>query len=208
MTTTTTQFGRDYFENGPATGASLYEGYQWLPERTLQYVHRWARWVKAFGTESVLDFGCAKGFYVRALRILDFQAFGYDTSEYALSAAPSDVAEFLFSEYPHNQGFRYCHAKDVLEHVSYEDIHAIAALLKTNCVELSVVVPLGEDGAYYIPEMEKDPTHIIREPLGWWVEMFRESGWNCCIEAKENLPGLKDHWGHYPSGHGFIRMEV
>ena len=35
--------------------------------------------------EKVLDFGCAKGFTVKALRLLGYKAYGVDVSEYAIS---------------------------------------------------------------------------------------------------------------------------
>lgn len=203
------EYGEDYFERGPQTGQSLYQDYRWLPERTLQYVHRWARWVRAEKGATVLDFGCAKGYYVHAFNLLDFDAWGYDQSEYALANAHAETKSMgrLSSDYPHNQRFRFCHAKDVLEHVPYGRIHGLCGLLATNCLELNVIVPLGEEGEYYIAEMERDPTHIIREPLDWWVEMLKESGWRECLEARSQ-GDLKPHWGEHANGHGFIRMGV
>jgi cyclopropane fatty-acyl-phospholipid synthase-like methyltransferase len=50
--------------------------YSWMPELTIRMAHHLIQQLPIRSAETVLDYGCAKGFLVRALRILDIDAHG------------------------------------------------------------------------------------------------------------------------------------
>jgi hypothetical protein len=204
------EFDRDYFERGPQTGKSLYRDYRWMPEQTIPYCHHLTVELGIKYGQTLLDFGCAKGFYVQALRLLGYETWGCDISEYATSHCHPDAAQYIFC----TNGFRvpvaggsslwdWIHAKDVLEHVKHEDIGHIIENFKITAKRVFAIVPLGKDGEWVIPEHAKDVTHRICEPLSWWMDLFQSHGW--AVLGTCNIPKLKNHWHRrYPYGHGYI----
>jgi len=78
-------FNEDYYERGAETGKSLYSHYRWMPELTIPMAHHIVMYTKLLPKEKILDFGCAKGFTVKALRLMGYKSFGVDVSEYAIS---------------------------------------------------------------------------------------------------------------------------
>ena len=78
-------YNRDYYESGIENGISGYRNYRWMPELTIRMAHCLIQDLSIDKSHSVLDYGCAKGFLVKALRLLDIDAFGLDVSEYAIS---------------------------------------------------------------------------------------------------------------------------
>lgn len=78
-------FNEDYFERGVETGVSAYKNYRWLPHYSLPAANSIK---KIYGEVTFLDFGCAKGYLVKALRLLGLDAYGYDVSKYAVENAP------------------------------------------------------------------------------------------------------------------------
>ena len=199
-----TLFDADYFENGPSTGKSLYENYRWMPELTLPFAAAIAKHIGMEYGDTVLDFGCAKGFLVKALRLLHYDAYGADISEYAVKGRENlQLIEHAadISLPPHVSRFDFIIAKDTLEHIPQVKQELQALMHKARC--LFVVVPLGDGEKYVAADYEKDTTHIIRQPLEWWVNTMENSGW-CVREAVYDLPYIKDRWRHIPGGNGFI----
>ena len=49
-----------------------------------------------FNPASVLDVGCAKGFLVLAFAEMGIDAYGVDTSDYAISSAPLEIRPYLY----------------------------------------------------------------------------------------------------------------
>ena len=86
-----TEFDREYYEQGPMTGKSLYTNYRWLPELTLPLAHHIAVDCNLDKHQTICDFGCAKGYLVYALRLLGYESYGVDISKYAISKAPKEV---------------------------------------------------------------------------------------------------------------------
>ena len=84
-------FNEDYYERGAETGKSLYSHYRWMPELTIPMAHHIAKYMDLHESEKVLDFGCAKGFTVKALRLLGYKAFGVDVSQYAFDEMDAKV---------------------------------------------------------------------------------------------------------------------
>ena len=195
-------YDEDYYERGVETGKSLYSNFRWMPELTIPLAYEI---IKALGLkegDSVLDFGCAKGYLVKALRLLKIDASGFDISEYAISQADSDVKRHVANTIP-DKRFDFIICKDVLEHMS---AHLVGETLKTlakHTDRVFIVVPLGDGEKYLVPSYELDITHVIREPLSWWESEVSKAGFEC-IQARYECGHLKGNYKQYPNGNGFL----
>ncbi len=85
------QYGKEYFDGDRSYG---YGGYK--------YDGRWIPVAKDIANHyqlkkesKILDIGCAKGFLVKDLLDLGFDAYGIDISEYAIKNSPQDIKERL-----------------------------------------------------------------------------------------------------------------
>ncbi len=208
MTDRAAQYDEDYFLRGKQSGKSLYSDYRWLPDLTIPMVQHIVDHCGIQKGERVLDFGCARGYSVKALRGLGYDAFGVDISEWAIANADPEVKPhcYLASDVPFSQWSPdWVIAKDVLEHVEYVE-RVVANLMRVARRGVFAVVPLAEfnNSDYIIEEYEKDITHIQRWPLVKWVEMFLRHGWR--VEAAYRLPGVKDNYYKpgWELGNGFI----
>ena len=148
-------YSEDYFERGLESGLSCYQNYRWIPELTIPMAMTIIDYLHLSREDKILDFGCAKGFLVKALRLLYRQAWGVDISEYAIRNTDPKVREFCFlsgltktleskADYP--QEFDYCIAKDVFEHISERGLEI--ELNQINSKRIFAIIPLG-DSEYY-----------------------------------------------------------
>lgn len=207
-------YNEDYFERGIELGISGYTEYHWLPELTIPLAFKMVERFELSRSDSILDFGCAKGYLVKALRLLGRQAYGCDISTYALAQAPPEIKPYLFEldsddliPMPVKGTFDWIISKDVLEHVPYDQIDDLLRKLAKATFNAFFAIPLGEDGKYVIPDYEKDVTHIIREPLDWWVERLQAAGFQICC-ARHRWAGLKDNWAKWREGNGFFIIKT
>ena len=184
-------YDEDYYERGIETNKSCYSNYHWMPELTIPMAARIVEYLKIREDEKILDFGCAKGYLVKALRLLHREAYGYDISEYALKSVPVDVKEYVSNEIT-NQ-YDWIISKDVFEHIPYEEIDILLKDLAQKTKKMFVVVPLGEGEKYVVSAYELDSTHIIRENLEWWINKFQENGFQV-VEAKYKVKYIKENW--------------
>lgn len=199
-------FDRDYYENGVRCGLSLYTDYRWLPELTIPMAEALVRNLGIKKEDTILDFGCAKGYVVKALRGLGYQAFGCDISQYAIDSAPEEIRSYVstlnLTLWP--IGFDWTLAKDVLEHVEEADLPGLLRDIRGSSKNLFIAVPLGQDDHYVIADMDKDVTHKIRQPLWWWAGAVEEAGFRV-VSATFSMPGIKENWTRrFAFGNGFI----
>jgi len=197
------KFDEDYFEKGEETGVSCYTKYRWMPELSIPLAKKLKM---LFPGKTILDFGCAKGYLVKALRLIGVDAYGCDISDYALSKAPTEIRKYVSKQ------LCYCDvifAKDVFEHIPYNEIDALVKSLSKVCDEMLVIVPLSSrsDNKYNILAYEYDKTHIIREDLNWWKDIFRNNGFDVKTSTY-NMAGYKDSWSGYKEGNARIFMKV
>ena len=200
---TSHEYDEDYFEKGVEKRISGYTDYRWRPE----YVLPMANWLKQrFGDVKYLDFGCAKGFLVKALRLLGCEAYGYDVSTYAIENAELEVKDFV--ETSMNALYISSNviiAKDVLEHIPKEEIVDVVG--EWEAKHIVVVVPLGDNGKFRIREYEMDVTHVTKEDEVWWIKQFNEAGFKV-DEFHYTLPGIKDNWAkEHPYGNGIFILK-
>lgn len=175
------KFGADYFERGEALGLSCYTDYRWLPELTIPLAHRLVMELDIGWDDVILDYGCAKGYLVKALRMLGHEAWGVDISHYALSAAPEDVRAFLgqpaamLSMHRH---YDMTIAKDVFEHVDPIALLSVLTSIRKSTKRMYAIVPLGDGHRFYSPDYERDKTHLIRQDENWWATQFKKANFS------------------------------
>lgn len=202
-------YNEDYYERGIETGVSLYTNYRWIPELTIPLC---AVLIETLGISEgakILDFGCAKGFYVKAFRLLHRDAYGVDISEYAVGEAPRDIKPFVkcINGAQDIEGFfDWIIAKDVMEHIRYEDIGATLAILKSLCRKMFCIIPLGDGKKYVVPIHDMEKSHIIREDMDWWNGLFRSCGFEVLISSYK-MKHVKENYKKWEKGHGFFLLE-
>ena len=196
-------YNYNYFERGIQTSQSLYTDYHWIPELTIPMAMVIIDYLGIERGQRILDYGCAKGYMVKAFRWLGREAYGCDISDYALTNSDPEIRDFL-SKDPPNKEFHYCISKDTLEHISLREIKGLLTNIKSNV--FFAIVPLGDGKKYNIPAYELDITHIHRQPLWWWTELFKSKGWKI-RSAVPKIPGIKDNWNYYDYGNAFIVAE-
>ncbi len=205
------KFNEDYYERGLETGVSCYSNFRWIPELTIPMC---ATMIESLGIgkfETILDFGSAKGYVVKALRLLHREAYGVEVSEYAIKATPESIRPYIFHyekdrEKLLNMRFDWILTKDVLEHIEYDELDSVLSFMNTVGTKVFAVVPLGEDGKYVIPSYELDTTHIIREPLDWWVAKFKQNDFQV-INATYHMAHIKENWEKWGRGNGFFVLK-
>lgn len=207
--TDTSVYDADYFLRGAETGKSLYTDYRYLPLLSQPMCERIVEYCGITESDSILDFGCARGYVVRAFRELGYCAFGVDASKWAIENCDPAIENYVCnSQVGLKSAFRemdWIIAKDVLEHIPDDELSAIIDDLLTHARKgVFVVVPLSAKSGepYVIPEYEQDITHVQRLTLGDWADKFRKPGH--CVTARYLIPGIKQNWSHYPEGNGFI----
>lgn len=205
------QYDADYFLRGRATGKSLYENYSWKPDLTIPMCQAIVEHCGIDKDLDVLDFGCARGYTVRALRELGYRAYGVDVSEWAIANCDPAVKEFvcLGGGIPTIvTGWGSCDwivAKDVLEHVENvaETIDVLMMYAKRG---VFAVVPLGvlTEDRYVVTSYEEDVTHVHRLTLASWVDLFARPGWK--VECSYRVRGVKDNYYRpgWERGNGFL----
>ena len=196
------QFTRDYYEDGIRKHISGYENYQWMPTRSIPEA---LDIINQFDFDTCVDYGCAKGFLVHALRILRRHAFGEDISEYAISHCHPAAKPYLSA--PNNNVYDLLICKDVLEHVYEGDIPVVLQNFRRKSNQFFFTIPLGDNDRFRIREYEVDITHVTKKDEAWWINMFEQQG----LRLKEfsySLGSIKEKWiTDYPYGNGFFILE-
>ncbi|MFV3131057.1 SAM-dependent methyltransferase [Niveispirillum sp. KHB5.9] len=217
MADTTGAYDEDYFERGVVVGKSGYMNYRWMPEMTIRMAHFMIRNLDLKSGQRVLDFGCAKGFLVKALRLLDIDAEGIDVSEYAISMVDTELRGHcrLVRDVDDDRCFvgRYemMIAKDVFEHLTEAQVRTLLAQAKGRCARVFAAIPLAADnhsGSFIVPEYNKDITHITAKTFDWWRDLFIDCGWTI-EEGSYTCHGIKENWTRYwPDGNGFFTLKA
>mgnify|MGYP003971066041 CR=1 len=203
-------YDEDYYENGVLSKKSCYVSYRWMPELTIKMAHVIVRYLKIPDNDTILDFGCAKGYIVKSLRILGINAFGCDISEYAIKSVDSDVKDYCFlvknNIFENGNKYNWLITKDVLEHMNESDIDKLLDQSLNNVNNMFHVIPLGDNGKFIVPEYHDDPSHIQIQSKDWWIAKFKERGWNT-VNFDYKVNGIKDNWTEkYEFGNGYFTL--
>ncbi|MCL2721583.1 MAG: radical SAM protein [Treponema sp.] len=111
-----------YYIEGKINGISNYNNYSWIPEKTIPEISELIKILKITNEHVIVDYGCAFGYYVKALRDMKYEAYGIDISEYAIKRAKEDESIINYicqSDDLHSLSLKnidFIIAKDVLEH--------------------------------------------------------------------------------------------
>lgn len=203
-----TFYNQDYFERGIETGKSCYQNYRWEPELTIPMAMTMVDLLSIKKEDLILDYGCAKGYLVKALRLLKRQAWGMDISEYAISCVPTETQEFCKLLEESKPGFPnhydLCIAKDVFEHIPIGFVGDVLMDIKAS--KLFAVVPLGDDDRYRAKANNFDQSHVLCKDERWWGALFKSRNWT--IDWFDfRVDGIKDsYYATCPKAHGFFIM--
>ena len=201
------RYDEDYFMRGKESGKSLYENYRWLPDLTIPMVEKITEHLGVELDDTIVDFGCARGYTVRALEELDFEyAYGVDVSEWAIKNCDKAVKGRVGLQWP-DVDVDWIFAKDVLEHIPTPTLQITIDTFAARARKgFFIVVPLATPlGKYEVPEYEEDVTHVIRWTMHDWVETILHSldhTWE--ISARYRLKGVKDNYAQFSRGNAFI----
>jgi len=209
-------FDEDYYLRGPQTGKSNYENYSWKGELTIPYAKHLVRHLGIRQYDSILDFGCARGYLVRALKEIGYNAVGYDISEWAVENCDEAVKGLVFNQLPSGLGpFDWIHCKDVLEHTTPDEMMGIIIkLMPLFSNGMLIIVPLTHrDGGEYIYDADsKDSSHIIRWTLETWIKFITkitdsQLTENFTISGGYHMYGLKPASITHRQSTGFITIK-
>lgn len=201
------KYDEDYFLNGQKTGKSLYLNYRWMPDLTVPMAKRIIEHLDIRPGDRVTDFGCSRGYLVKAFGILGVEASGVDVSDWAVANCDEDVRGKVKLGSKVTERCEWIVAKDCLEHLGHlEVLDAIDNFAENANSGFFIVVPLsGHEDKYVVPEYEQDITHQIRWPMHFWVSNIQsklDERWS--VESRYRIPGIKDNYSHFPKGNGFI----
>jgi len=208
------KYDEEYFEYGLTTGISCYLNYRWLPELTIKMAHHIIKYLGLEENEKVLDYGCAKGYLVKAFRILDIEAYGCDISHYAIDRVDSEIREYckLIEDekklIPFDFNFDWIITKDVLEHLEEEILDEFIRQSYKKSKKCFHVIPLGDkNNNHIVPDYALDKTHKLIKPKDWWIEKFESFGWKLS-SFDYKVKGVKENWTRkYEKGNGFFIFE-
>lgn len=203
-------YDEDYYMNGIATGKSNYENYRWLPELTLPMAANIKRYLGIKDGEKVLDFGCARGFVVKALRMLNVDAYGYDISKWPIENCDPEVKDFVSNEINSDpMTYDYVIIKDVLEHIPVGELEAIIPkLIRSTKKCIFITVPLtDESGRYICPRDEEDPSHVIRWTLPAWINFLQDLDRRMVVTGSYYVPEIKQANSAYENSCGLLKIQ-
>lgn len=207
-----TPYDEDYYLRGKETGKSNYQDYKWVPDLTLPLADRLKQVLHVQDGDTFLDYGCARGYVVKALRMRGVDAWGHDISPWAVENCDPSVkghVSLVLSAEPLSWGFIM--AKDTMEHVPVEDLMPLlSTLVAATRKSLLLIVPLARytDGPYLRDEDNADPTHCNAWPLEKWIDVLESVVPNGTgyVSGSFHYPGLKPASGEVPKSCGFIRF--
>lgn len=196
------KFTKDYYEDGVRKHISGYENYKWMPTRSIPEA---LDIQKNFKFKTCVDYGCAKGFLVNALRIIGCDAYGEDISEYAVQNCHPNVRGYV--SLPNNKFYDLLICKDVLEHIHEEQLPEVLQSLKCKSNQFFFVIPLGDDDRFRIREYEVDVTHVTKKDEEWWINLFESQGFEL-VRFSYDLGSIKKKWIEpHPYGNGFFILK-
>lgn len=160
-------YGKEYYEDYKSGCGMEYERGNGWEEVFSGFAERI---VREINPKRVLDAGCAKGFLVEALCDKGVDAYGIDSSEYAISCARDDMKDRCKVQSilePIKEKYDLITCIEVLEHLSAEDVSvAIQRLCEASDDIIFSSTPFDYD----------EETHISVHSVDYWAEQFAYQG--------------------------------
>lgn len=158
-------FDQEYYEGG--------KGYHSYNDDA-----RFQQWanniVDRYSPTSALDFGCAKGYLVKALRDRGVNASGFDVSEWAINQAPKEVRPYLSNKVMGHVDLIVSY--DTWEHIPEAQLDGWKDKLSNRSSKFFFTV-----GTLQTPNWQHDASHITMHELDWWKQWWPEADW---VESK------------------------
>lgn len=126
--------------------------------------------------KDIIIIGDGLGVRTFPAKAMDLNVIGTDVSKYAVTNCNSYIKDCFIQDDILNTTIKE-KAKlvviyDVLEHINYEEIDtAIKNLKSISLKHILISVPTIGD-----PNLEADPTHIIKETKEWWIKKIESHG--------------------------------
>lgn len=215
-----TPYDADYFLRGKETGVSNYTDYRWLETETMALARRVVEVMDIKPGDTFFDYGCARGYLVKAMRRLGVDAWGCDISQWAIENCDAEVKRYVSCGSAASLGmgtFDHVWMKDVAEHLEPLDLAMVLNwMVKAAQKSILLIVPLARGGGdftidrrrYVRDEDNQDKTHIIRWTLEEWMEFVwgaaDHNEWQ--LQGSWHIPGLKPASLSPPKSCGFITL--
>ena len=176
------KFGYDYFDGERSYG---YGGFNYHPRFWTDVINDLISTYQLTSSSSVLDVGCAKGFFLYDLsKILPgIKYAGVDISEYALENAPSEVRDNLFLgsavslEFPDNS-FDLVISINTIHNLNQHDCKkALAEIQRVSKKYAFITVDAYRDSIEKERMEAWNLTALTMMSVEEWKEFFKESGY-------------------------------
>lgn len=203
-------FDKDYYLNGIETGKSNYVNYSWKPELTIRMAHSIIHYLGIKSNDTVFDFGCSRGYLVKALRILGVQTWGYDISKWAIDNCDPEVKDYVHSTMLVSPKFDWIVCKDCAEHVDLKGLkNIISAFNEWTKKGMLIIVPLTDkkEGKYLRNEDEMDKTHVIRWTLPDWLLFLEDNAPDFMVSGSYHVDGVKQASEKVRKSCGFFTLK-
>jgi len=169
-------FDADYFENG--IKSNWRNGYNWKAFEGL--FSDTARFFTSMlpNAHSFLDVGCAKGFLVRALRGRGAEAWGFDTSQWAIDHADAKAKEFVWRATADSASldrtFDLVIAMDLLTQLTEDQVNSFLSRARS-WARIGFFATISAMDSCI--EGNRDFSHVTLHDRAWWHERFLNAGW-------------------------------
>jgi hypothetical protein len=91
-----------------------------------------------------------------------------------------------------------------MEHIPEDNIPIILKELNNILIDEALfVIPLGDNDKFRIREYEIDVTHVTKKDEDWWIDKFKEAGFEI-VDFKYKFGDIKKKWQNYDYGNGFF----
>jgi len=128
--------------------------------------------------DTILDFGCAVGFFMQAVAPFAKTVDGVDLSKWARGECKKkgfSVTEEVMWE----REYDVVYGLDVLEHLPEDELVNFFENIKAKTIVYKIPVCNETEGKYVLECAEVDPTHLIRWTKTDWRKFFEYYGYYC-----------------------------
>ncbi|MGM5483447.1 MAG: class I SAM-dependent methyltransferase [Nanobdellota archaeon] len=183
---------RNYFMNKESFGKEYFlkrakKGYnhliEYVPSVILPRTNAIINELNLPKKSKVLDFGCAKGFYIKGFIEEGMYAFGYDISPEVIKEANDFLQKKItFSDFSeikklsNKSKFDLVMTKDTLEHIKEEKQENILKKLKDISYKVLIILPVSEKQGIMCEDIYKDPSHINMHSDKYWIKFLERFG--------------------------------